>query len=86
MITSPYSKLLYVIEADHRTSSPQAQKQKLAEFIEAGEEVDQSVVELPFETFGLPRVAAGSWGSCVRIIDPVEVSAFLLNAIHLLLY
>lgn len=78
MITSPSNKLLYVIEADHRTLSPQAQKVILDEKVAAGEEIDQEVLDLPVETFGLPRAAAGNWASCVRIIDPVEVCPFSL--------
>lgn len=74
MITSPHSKLLYVIESDHRTLSPSAQKKILDEQVAAGIEVDQEVLELPVEIFGLPRAAAGNWASCLRIIDPVEVS------------
>jgi splicing factor 3B subunit 3 len=36
--------------------------------------VDEEVVELPVEQFGRPRAPAGTWGSCVRIVDPIEVS------------
>lgn len=74
MITTPHNELLYVIEADHRTISPQAQQAIITEKLEAGIEVDQSVVELPLDIFGLPRAAAGNWASCIRIIDPVAVS------------
>lgn len=35
--------------------------------------MDQEMLDLPAEIFGLPRAAAGSWASCVRIIDPVQV-------------
>jgi len=38
-----------------------------------GAKFDEEDVQLPPEVFGRPRAAAGSWGSCIRIIDPVEV-------------
>jgi splicing factor 3B subunit 3 len=74
MLTTPHNKLLYVIETDHRTFSPQAQEKRLGDLVAAGIEVDRELLELPVEIFGLPRGAAGDWASCVRIIDPVEVS------------
>lgn len=30
------------------------------------------MVNLPPEVFGRPKAPAGTWGSCIRIIDPVE--------------
>jgi len=30
------------------------------------------VINLPPEQFGRPKAAAGTWGSCIRIIDPIE--------------
>lgn len=36
--------------------------------------VDEEVLELPFEQFGRPKAPAGTWGSCIRIVDPIEVS------------
>lgn len=74
MITSPFHKLLYLIESDHRTLSPSESKKRLEDQVAAGFEVNQAILDLPQETFGLPRAAAGNWASCIRIIDPVEVS------------
>ena len=37
-----------------------------------GKPVDEDMLNLPPEVFGLPRAAAGSWASNIRIIDPVE--------------
>ena len=34
---------------------------------------DREVVALPPETFGRPKAPAGTWASCIRILDPVEV-------------
>ena len=34
--------------------------------------VDEEVVTLPVEQFGRPKAPAGTWGSCIRILDPVE--------------
>lgn len=73
LVTNPASKLLYTIEADHRTLSPSAQAKLLADQRAADMDVDMDVVNLPVEIFGLPRAAAGNWASCIRIIDPVQV-------------
>ena len=36
---------------------------------------------MPVEIFGRPRAPAGTWGSCVRIIDPVKAKT--VNLIEL---
>lgn len=38
-----------------------------------GEKVEEDVISLPPEQFGRPKAPAGTWASCIRIIDPVEV-------------
>ena len=38
--------------------------------------MDEAVLELPSEQFGRPKAPAGTWGSCIRIVDPIEVSCF----------
>jgi splicing factor 3B subunit 3 len=40
---------------------------------QAGQHVDQEMLDLPAEIFGRPKAAAGNWASAIRIIDPVEV-------------
>lgn len=35
--------------------------------------IDDEVVDLPPEQFGRPKAPAGTWGSAIRVIDPVEV-------------
>ena len=30
------------------------------------------MINLPADQFGRPKAAAGTWGSCIRIIDPIE--------------
>ena len=37
-----------------------------------GENIDTEVVNLPADIFGRPKAPAGTWGSCIRIIDPIE--------------
>lgn len=81
MVLNPTHKLIYTVEADHRTLSPAAQLQLLADQRAAGIEVDEEVAELPTEVFGLPRAAVGNWASCVRIIDPVEVRSLPLPSL-----
>jgi splicing factor 3B subunit 3 len=38
----------------------------------AGKEDAAALLELPPTDFGRPRAPAGTWASCIRIIDPVE--------------
>ncbi|GAA6004559.1 hypothetical protein JCM10207_000934 [Rhodosporidiobolus poonsookiae] len=71
LITSPHSRLLYTVESDHRTFSPQAIQKTVADMRMAEMQVDEELLELPAKEFGLPRAPAGTWGSCLRIIDPV---------------
>ena len=37
-----------------------------------GKKIDTEVVNLPAEIFGRPKAPAGTWGSSIRIIDPIE--------------
>jgi len=37
-----------------------------------GKKIDEEVLNLPPEVFGRPKAPAGTWGSCIRIVDPVE--------------
>ncbi|ELU42250.1 splicing factor 3B subunit 3 [Rhizoctonia solani AG-1 IA] len=69
----PEHQLFYVIESDHRTWGSEAKNKRLAELVRAGRQIDQELVDLPAEDFGLPRAGAGQWASCIRIIDPTEV-------------
>ncbi|OBZ70629.1 Pre-mRNA-splicing factor RSE1 [Grifola frondosa] len=39
---------------------------------QAGKTIDDEVVNLPPEIFGRPKAPAGTWASCIRIINPVE--------------
>ncbi|GAA5822982.1 hypothetical protein JCM11251_004445 [Rhodosporidiobolus azoricus] len=71
LITSPHSRLLYTVESDHRTFSPSAVQKAVGDLQLIGEEVDEELLSLDPKDFGLPRAPAGTWGSCLRIIDPV---------------
>ena len=39
-----------------------------------GELANNDAKSLPPKTFGYIRAPAGIWASCIRIVDPVEVS------------
>lgn len=67
----PYAPIFYTIEADHRTYGPKAIERIVSEKKAAGDKVDTSLLELPFEEFGRPRAGAGHWASLVRVIDPL---------------
>jgi hypothetical protein len=34
--------------------------------------LEEEVFHLPAEQFGRPKAPAGTWASCIRIIDPIE--------------
>ncbi|EJD52535.1 hypothetical protein AURDEDRAFT_111199 [Auricularia subglabra TFB-10046 SS5] len=68
----PMNGLFYIAESDHRTHSQEAvhgalQQPDLKKY-------DRDVLELPPEVFGHPRAPAGIWASCVRIVNPVELT------------
>lgn len=74
LITSPTNRLLYTVEADHRTFSPSSMQKAVADMRAAEIDFDEELLALDPKEFGLPRAGAGEWGSCIRIIDPVTVS------------
>ncbi|KAF8738189.1 hypothetical protein AX14_011604 [Amanita brunnescens Koide BX004] len=71
-ITHPSNPYFYLIEGDHRTVSAEASEKRLAELRSKGKPVDEDMLNLSPEVFGLPRASAGSWASNIRIIDPIE--------------
>jgi hypothetical protein len=88
-ITHPTNHYFYMIEGDHRVLGPEAAANKLDEMVsfphlgvtlskrlykrKQGKVIDDEVVDLPPEVFGRPKAPAGTWASCIRIIDPIEV-------------
>ncbi|GBE80630.1 CPSF A subunit region-domain-containing protein [Sparassis latifolia] len=80
-ISHPTNGLFYLIEGDHRVMGEAAAAKKLNELRQQGRMVDDEVVELPPALFGRPKAPAGTWASCIRIIDPV--SAQTVNVIQL---
>jgi len=73
-ITHPGNQYFYMIEGDHRVMGREAANKCIDELRRQGKNIDDEVVNLPPEVFGRPKAAAGTWASCIRIIDPVEVS------------
>jgi len=52
--------------------------EKMVGDLQAAEiQVDEEMLQLDQAEFGLPRAPAGTWGSCLRIVDPVAVSRTL---------
>ncbi|OSD06959.1 hypothetical protein PYCCODRAFT_1474347 [Trametes coccinea BRFM310] len=80
-IPHPTNGLLYLIEGDHRVMSEEAANKKLQELREQGERIDEEVLSLPPAQFGRPKAPAGTWASCIRIINPVDSST--VNVVHL---
>ncbi|KAF9652978.1 hypothetical protein BDM02DRAFT_3160528 [Thelephora ganbajun] len=73
MITHPGNNYLYVIESDHRVWGEDAAVKKLAESRKQ-QRVNEDILLLRPEVFGRPKAPAGTWGSCIRIIDPVQAT------------
>ncbi|KAG9012521.1 pre-mRNA-splicing factor rse1 [Tulasnella sp. JGI-2019a] len=72
MAVHPSYRLMYVVESDHRVLGVAETENRLAKLKSKGKQIDQQVIDLPPEIFGRPRVAAGKWGSCIRIVDPIQ--------------
>ncbi|KAJ6476021.1 CPSF A subunit region-domain-containing protein [Mycena vitilis] len=77
-ITHPTNHYFYMIEGDHRVMGPEAAANKLDELRKQGQIIDDEVVDLPPEVFGRPKAPAGTWASCIRIIDPIEAKTVAL--------
>ncbi|GAA6062045.1 hypothetical protein JCM10212_005030 [Sporobolomyces blumeae] len=71
LLTSPYSRLLYTVEADHRTFGTPAIQKMVDDLKMVEMPVDEELLSLDPAEFGAPRAPAGTWGSCIRIVDPV---------------
>ncbi|KAA1471787.1 hypothetical protein DENSPDRAFT_837869 [Dentipellis sp. KUC8613] len=80
-ISHPTNSYFYCIEADHRVLSEAAIEQKLQELRAKGQQIDEELLNLPPEQFGRPKAPAGTWASCIRIIDPVEGKT--VSVVHL---
>ena len=46
-----------------------------------GAKIDDETVNLPPDVFGRPKAPAGTWGSCIRILDPLNKTT--VKVIHL---
>lgn len=61
---------------DEFVSSPDFLCQGLADQVtqqrRQGKIIDDGEINVPPELFGRPKAPAGTWASCIRIIDPVE--------------
>lgn len=80
-ITHPSNHYFYMIEGDHRVHGEDSVAKKVAELRQHGVTLDNEILDLPVESFGRPRAPAGTWGSCIRIIDPIE--ARTVSVVHL---
>ncbi|KAG6812703.1 pre-mRNA-splicing factor rse1 [Tricholoma furcatifolium] len=77
-ITHPSNHYFYMIEGDHRVMGEDAANKRLNELRQQGKTIDDEVVNLPPELFGRPKAPAGTWASCIRIIDPIEARTVAL--------
>jgi len=66
------AKKLQQLVSMHDTFRPNTMILMFSHQRQQGKKIDEEVVNLPYDTFGRPKAAAGNWGSCIRIIDPVE--------------
>ncbi|KAF8510565.1 CPSF A subunit region-domain-containing protein [Hysterangium stoloniferum] len=81
LISHPVHQLFYTIESDHRVYGEDSKQKKLKQLEARGQRVDREMLDLPPETFGRAKAPAGSWASCIRIIDPVQATT--VNVVHL---
>lgn len=65
-IKHPRASYLYIAEADHHTLSNNLKARSL----EGKQNGD--TIQLEPADFGRPWASAGSWGSCIRIFDPID--------------
>ncbi|CAK5281320.1 unnamed protein product, partial [Mycena citricolor] len=77
-VTHPENHYFYMIESDHRVVGTEATAKGLMELRAQGKKIDEDVVNLPPEVFGYPKALAGTWGSCVRVIDPINSATLSL--------
>ncbi|TCD65090.1 pre-mRNA-splicing factor rse1 [Steccherinum ochraceum] len=71
-VPHPHNGLFYLIEGDHRVMSDTEAKQQIELLRQGGKMIDDTALNLPPEQFGRPKAPAGTWASCIRVIDPVE--------------
>ncbi|CAG8605229.1 6855_t:CDS:10 [Paraglomus brasilianum] len=71
-INHAQSKNFVIIETEHNTYSP-SEKEKVLKMKETeGFEIDEKAVNLPPDTFGLPKYESGKWASCIRVVNPFQ--------------
>ncbi|KAI0786785.1 CPSF A subunit region-domain-containing protein [Abortiporus biennis] len=80
-VSHPTSGLFYIIEGDHRVMGDAAVREHVENLREQGKMIDDDIVNLPPDQFGRPKAPAGTWASCIQIIDPVEAKT--IETIHL---
>ncbi|KAI0051028.1 hypothetical protein FA95DRAFT_1513146 [Auriscalpium vulgare] len=72
MLVHPVNSHFYVIEADYRVLGDDAAAQKVQELRSAGKRIDEEMLNLPPDQFGRAKAPAGTWASCIRVIDAIE--------------
>lgn len=68
-------KSFVVVESDHGTWCPTERAKQLEENTTEEGGVQE---ELPTTQFGLPKAPPGKWGSCIRVINPIECTTTAL--------
>lgn len=69
LLINPANRTLITIESDHRVYGETAKNAFKAELAKENPEI----AELNEQQVGVPKLHAGAWGSCVRIIEPVKL-------------
>ncbi len=73
MVSHPDEQgLFYVVEAEHRTLSPGAQRRRVEMLEKELKPPQRGVLDLDPAEFGLIRAEAGNWASCIRVVDGVH--------------
>ncbi|SNX84139.1 probable splicing factor 3B subunit 3 [Melanopsichium pennsylvanicum] len=64
--------LFYIVESEHRTLSPGAQRRRVEALEKELKPRQRGVLDLNPTEFGLIRAEAGNWASCIRVVDGVH--------------
>lgn len=70
----PNTRTFVIVESDHSTYSPEAKTNGIAEKEQEGFEIDPEMTDLDPLQFGNVRNVSGKWASCIRLVDPFQVT------------
>ncbi|KAG2230019.1 hypothetical protein INT48_003065 [Thamnidium elegans] len=70
----PNTRTFVIVESDHAVYSPESKSRGIDEKEQEGFEIDPEVTDMDPLQFGNVRNVYGKWASCIRLVDPFQVS------------